>query len=104
MLACNASGLQLREGLRHGGTFLHCLCNRLRHSRNKAYTLEQTSRFHSNQLKAKIAVDLFVNFLKTHGFLKADSARFSGNDAVKISKVSIGSELVTGGTSNATFT
>ena len=37
-----------------------------------------------NQFEAEIPVSLFVNFLKTHRFLKADSPRFGRRDEAKI--------------------
>jgi len=46
--------------------------------------LHQTSWPDRDQLEAEIPVRLFVNFLKPHGLLKADSPRFGRRDEAKI--------------------
>ncbi len=44
----------------------------------------QTSRLDRDQFEAEVAVSLFVNFLKAHRFLKADTPRFGRRYEAKI--------------------
>ena len=46
--------------------------------------LHETSWLDREQFEAEVSVNLFVNSLKTHRFLKADSPRFGGLDEAKV--------------------